>query len=91
MATLTSSDYQYIKKRIRSNPAARAEFKSWSLDKATWYALFQTIEDWNVDGFTTRPAESEKEAMEAVVGPLTNQRAIAVWTVWVGWKLSNLT
>lgn len=91
MATLTSSDYQYIKKRIGSNPATKAEFKSWSLDKATWYALFQAIEDWNVDGFTTMPTNSEKAAMEAVIGPITNQQAIAVWAVWVGWKLSNLT
>ena len=52
MATLNNNDFQDIKKIIRRDPTARAEFKAWGLEKATWKATFQAAEDWFVDGFS---------------------------------------
>ncbi len=86
MTTLTSSDYRDIKKRIRRDPTARSEFKIWGLDKPTWYALFQTVEDWFVNGFSTTPTNSFKAAIESVTGATTNARAKVVGFIWMGWR-----
>lgn len=86
MATLTAEDFQSLKKRIKADAPTRAEFKAWGLDKTTWYELFQAVEDWFVNGFSTAPATSFKAAVEAVTGATTVARAKAVALVWMGWR-----
>lgn len=86
MAVLSTSDYQDIKKFIRSDETARAEFKSWGLDKQTWMDAFQGAEDWFVNGFTSTPSSSFKSAIELETGATTNARAKQVGFIWNCWR-----
>ena len=86
MAILGNDDYQQIKKFIRNDPTARAEFKAWPLDKQTWKDAFQAMEDWFVNSFTSTPTETWKTAIDAVTVPATNGQAKQLAYVWGGWR-----
>ena len=90
MATLNNDDFTSIKQYVRNDDNARAEFKSWPLDKATWKALFQAMEDWFVDGFAVTPTESTKDALDAELPvelqPITNAQAKQVGRIWAQWR-----
>lgn len=89
MATLDDNDFRDLKKRIRRDPAARAEFKAWGLDKATWMAAFQAAENWFVGGFNAQPATSFKAAIGTETGSVTNTQTIQIGKVWMGWRYSR--
>lgn len=86
MATLNSQDFKDIQQRIRSDPAARAEFKTWPLTKQQWYDLFQAAETWFVSAFTTTPTTSFKAALAVVYPSITNAQAKQIAFVWMGWR-----
>ena len=86
MAILEDSDFQDIKKRIRNDPVARAEFKAWPLSKQVWKDVFQAAEDWFVNGFTATPSSSFKAALEVEAGAMTNAQAKQIGFVWMGWR-----
>jgi hypothetical protein len=86
MAVLTNDDYQDIKKFIKNDPTARAEFKAWGLNKQVWMDMFQAAEDWFVNGFLSTPSNSFKEALEVEAGAMTNGQAKQVAFVWMCWR-----
>ena len=86
MAILDNDDFHDIKKIIRRDATARAVFKAWGLDRPTWKILFQTVEDWFVNGFSTTPSNSFKAEVETVTGTATNAQAKQVGYVWMGWR-----
>ena len=93
MATLDNDDFTSIRQYITRDPIAKAEFKSWGIDKATWKALFQEAEDWFVNGFTTTPTTSFKGALDAVAAAalpdpftVTNAQAKQIGYVWTDWR-----
>jgi len=87
MATLTNASFRYIQTWVNSQPAIKADFKTWSLSKAVWQAAFQAVEDYMVGGFSIRPATSIRAAIEAVTGATTAARAQSLFAAWVAWKL----
>ena len=89
MPILTDSDFRDIKKRIRKDPGARAEFGAWGLSKQAWKSVFQVVEDWFVSGFSTTPASSFKSALTAEVGVITNAQAKQIGFVWMGWRYAK--
>lgn len=89
MAVLANADYTDLKKRIRRDPASEAEFRGWGLSKATWMAMFQTIEDWFVNGFTVQPTNSFKDEIETETGPCSNAQAKQAGYVWMGWRYAR--
>lgn len=86
MATLANEDFTNIRQYIAHDTAAKDEFKSWGINKATWKALFQAAEDWFVDGFTTTPTSSFKAALEAEAGAMTNAQAKQIGFIWMHWR-----
>jgi hypothetical protein len=87
MAVLTNTDYQKIKKFIRNDSTAKAEFKAWGLDKQTWKNVFQEAEDWFVDGFTSTPLTSFKAALEVEAGASTNTQIKQTAYAWMCWRV----
>ena len=73
---------------IRGNAEARQIFKTWSLSKANFYALFQAAETWFVGAFNTIPATSFKAALDAVSATTANQ---ARWfgKIWFMWRIGH--
>lgn len=89
MATLTGADYQEIRQVINSDATIKAVFKAWGLSKQTWYAVYQAVEDWVVNGFATQPASSLKVAIDAVVGTSTNAQARKIVLTWIRWRFGK--
>jgi hypothetical protein len=90
MATLTSSDFNEIQQIIKSDPVMSSAFKSWSLSRPTWMAVFQAVEDWLIGGFSTRPATSLKVAIDAVVGSSTVAQAKHIIVIWLKWRFNKV-
>ena len=86
MATLTDPDFQQIFRLIQQDAATKQTFKTWSLSKSTWRALFQASEDWFVGAFNTTPATSYKGALDAVT-TTTIAQAKAVGKIWFAWRI----
>ena len=89
MATLTNNSFRYIQAWVNSQPAIKADFKTWSLSRPTLQAAFQALEDYMVNGFSVRPATSIRAAIEAVTGATTAARAQSFFAAWVAWKLNT--
>ena len=89
MAVLDNDDFTQIKKFIRNDPTARAEFKAWGLSKQEYKDMFQAAEDWFVNGFTATPSNSFKAALEVEAGAMTNAQAKQVGYAWMGWRFRN--
>lgn len=89
MATLTNADFVKIRLLVQAHPAEKTILKTWHLPKATWQTALQTIEDYMVNGFGTRPATSIRAAIEAVTGATTVQRATTLLTVYFWWKVGT--
>lgn len=59
--------------------------------KAQANAVFQAIEDWEVDGHAARPPGSRAAAIDAAAGvsvPVQMERVF--WMVWSEWKQRQL-
>ena len=89
MATLTSEDFTKIKQIVAGDADKKAIFKALNLTKATWYTVFQALEDWEVDGHTSQPTESRDAALEAAAGKsVTIAQGTAIFETWVSWRFS---
>ena len=87
MAILDNTDFQKIKKIIKSDPAASGVFKTWGLSKAELKSAFQAAEDWFVTGFTVTPTTSFKASLEASdAGSMTDAQAKQVGFIWMAWR-----
>lgn len=91
MATLTSSNYTKIRQIAASDATTKAVFKALALSKTNWYAVFQAVEDWFVNGFSTAPATSLKAAIDTAAGVTTTaaqaRRRIAL--TWIKWRFGE--
>jgi len=86
MATLAAQDFQTIKKWVKQNPQVYDEFTTWGLNKSSWYAAFQIVEDYMLNAFSNRPPASLRAAIESVTGATTAIRAQYVFYAWVNWR-----
>ena len=89
MATLTDADYTWIRDWVHNNRTIYTELSTWGLNKATWKAAFQAIENYMVSSFNTTPTTSIRAAIEAVTGITTTLQAQYLFVTWVSWKLYN--
>lgn len=85
MATLNNTDFQRIRELIYSDETIRNVFKSWSLSKTTWKAIFQAAEDWFTGAFNTTPSTSFKAALDSV-STTTATQAKWVGKIWFLWR-----
>lgn len=86
MATLDNSDFTEIRRFILADETMRAVLLAWGLDKETWKAALQAIEDWFVNGFSSTPSSSLKAAIEVETGACTNAQANQLTRAWFRWR-----
>lgn len=85
MATISANDL------ARMRQAAARERPQVDYQKARANAVFQAVEDWEVGGHTTPPAQAREAVMEAAAGvalPLALETLM--WRVWALWKAGRL-
>lgn len=87
MATLDDSDFTEIRRIAKSDDQMYAVLKAWGLNKATWQAALQAIEDWFVGAFNvTAPSTTIKAQIETQTGPCTNGQANQLTRAWLRWR-----
>lgn len=86
MATITDADFTQIRQIINNYPAAKAEMKLLNLDRTTWMATFQAIEDWFVNGFGSVPSVSLRGAIDVVTTATTSGQDQILGEVWFEFK-----
>lgn len=89
MAVLSNTDFQWMKQWVNSKPTIKLTFKTWPLNKSQWKTGFQAIEDWEVGGFSTRPAESLQAAIEAETGAATDTQRKHMKIAWAAWSIRS--
>lgn len=86
MATLTSSNYTKIRQIAASDATTKAVFKALALSKTNWYAVFQAVEDWFVNGSAT----SLKAAIDTAAGVTTTAaQARRIALTWIKWRFGE--
>lgn len=86
MATLTDTDFRWIKKYIQRDPTFLATFKSWGVSRPQAEAAIQAIEDYSTGSYNTTPVTTLKATIEAETGAVTVAQAKAIWYAWAAWR-----
>lgn len=87
MATLDNSDFTEIKRISRSDAQMWEVLQAWGLDKATWQAALQAVEDWFVNAFNvSAPSTTIKAEIETETGACTNAQANQLTHAWIRWR-----
>ena len=82
MAVLTNSDYNIVRGLAQADGTPKEEYINAGLDKASWKAMIQGIEDRH-----TASEAAEKAAMEVDAGAsLSNPMAKSTYKAWQAWK-----
>jgi hypothetical protein len=87
MATLDNSDFTEIKRIVNSDASMKAQLKGWGLDRPTWQAALQAIEDWFVSAFNvSAPSTTIKAEIETETGACTTAQANQLTRAWIRWR-----